>query len=112
MCIKKFQFGRRRRPNWRKAQLDRHELKRGHFKPEYAGKLNFYLNVLDDKVKLPHEQPSIGIILCKEKDNTVVEYSVKTIDKAMGVATYKTTSQAPKEIKDILPTPDELAALL
>lgn len=88
------------------------ELKRGHFKPEYAGKLNFYLNVLDDKVKLSHEQPSIGIILCKEKDNTVVEYSVKTIDKAMGVATYKTTSQAPKAMKDILPSPDELAALL
>jgi predicted nuclease of restriction endonuclease-like (RecB) superfamily len=88
------------------------ELKRGHFKPEYAGKLNFYLNVLDDKVKLPHEQPSIGIILCKEKNNTVVEYSVKTIDKAMGIATYKTTSQAPKEIKDVLPAPDELASLL
>jgi len=88
------------------------ELKRGHFIPEYAGKLNFYLNVLDDKVKLPHEHPSIGIVLCKEKNNTVVEYSVKTIDKAMGVATYKTTKQAPEEIKNILPSPDELAALL
>lgn len=88
------------------------ELKRGHFKPEYAGKLNFYLNVLDDKVKLPHEHPSIGIVLCKEKNNTVVEYSVKTIDKAMGIATYKTTKQAPEEVKNILPSPDELAALL
>ncbi len=63
------------------------ELKRGKFKPEYAGQLNFYLNVLDEKVKLTDENPSIGIILCKEKSNTIVEFAVKTIDKAMGVAT-------------------------
>ncbi|MBC7913849.1 MAG: DUF1016 family protein [Pyrinomonadaceae bacterium] len=60
------------------------ELKRGAFKPEYAGQLNFYLNVLDDKVKLPQENPSIGIIICKEKSNTVVEYAFKSIDNAMG----------------------------
>lgn len=88
------------------------ELKRGHFKPEYAGQLNFYLNVLDDKVKLPHEHPSIGIVLCKEKDNTVVEYAVKTIDKAMGVATFKTSKQVPKEMRDILPDAATLAGLL
>jgi predicted nuclease of restriction endonuclease-like (RecB) superfamily len=88
------------------------ELKRGKFKPEYAGQLNFYLNVLDDQVKLPHEQPSIGIILCKEKNNMVVEYSIKTINKAMGVATYKTTHEVPKEMKGILPNPDELTQLL
>jgi predicted nuclease of restriction endonuclease-like (RecB) superfamily len=88
------------------------ELKRGKFKPEYAGKLNFYLNVLDDKVKLPHEKPSIGIILCKEKNNTEVEYSFKNINKAMGVATYKLSTEVPKEMKGILPNADELKRLL
>lgn len=88
------------------------ELKRGKFKPEYAGQLNFYLNVLDEKVKLPHENPSIGIVLCKEKNNTVVEFAVKSIDKAMGVATYRTTKEVPKEMKGILPNADELAKLL
>ncbi len=88
------------------------ELKRGKFKPEYAGQLNFYLNVLDDKVRLPHENPSIGIVLCKEKNNTIVEFAVRTIDKAMGVATYRTTKEVPKEMKGILPDAGELAKLL
>lgn len=64
------------------------EPKRKKFKPEYAGQLNFYLNVLDGKVKLPHENPSIGIVLCKQKDNTAVDYTIKTIDKAVSVGTY------------------------
>ena len=89
-----------------------YELKRGKFLPEYAGKLNFYLNVLDEKVKLAHENSSIGIILCKEKNNTVVEFSIKTIEKGMGVATYKTTKEIPKEMKGILPNADDLANLL
>ena|SRR5579859_7348639 len=88
------------------------ELKRGKFKPEYAGQLNFYLNVLDDKIKLPHENPSIGIVLCKEKNNTVVEISVRNIDKAMGVATYRTSKEVPREMKGILPNADDLARLL
>lgn len=60
------------------------ELKTGKFKPEYAGQLNFYLNVLDEHVKLSHENPSIGIILCKEKNNTVVEFAFKNLGKGMG----------------------------
>jgi len=88
------------------------ELKRGKFKPEYAGQLNFYLNVLDEKVRLTEENPSIGIILCKEKSNTVVEFAVKTIDKAMGVATYRTTKEVPHEMKGILPDPADLVRLL
>ncbi|HEX9511068.1 MAG TPA: PDDEXK nuclease domain-containing protein, partial [Puia sp.] len=88
------------------------ELKRGKFKPEYAGQLNFYLNVLDEKVKLPNENPSMGIVLCKEKNNTVVEFAIKTIDKAMGVATYRTTKEIPKEMRGILPNTDELVKLL
>jgi len=88
------------------------ELKRGRFKPEYAGKLNFYLNLLDDKIKLPHENPSIGIILCKEKNNAVVEYSFRNINKAMGVATYRLSSEVPKEMKGILPDAATLKKLL
>jgi len=88
------------------------ELKRGKFKPEYAGQLNFYLNVLDEKVRLSHENSSIGIVLCKEKNNTVVEFSIKSIKKGMAVATYTTTQKPPKEIKDILPSTEELVKLL
>jgi predicted nuclease of restriction endonuclease-like (RecB) superfamily len=87
------------------------ELKKGRFKPEYAGQLNFYLNVLDEKVKLSHENSSIGIVLCKEKNNTVVEFSIKNIEKGMGVATYKTTNKLPKEMKGLLPSTVELARL-
>lgn len=88
------------------------ELKKGKFKPADAGQLNFYLNVLDEKVKLQQENSSIGIVLCKEKNNTVVEFSIKSFDKAMGVATYKTSKQAPVQMKGILPDTDELGKLL
>lgn len=88
------------------------ELKRGKFKPAYVGQLNFYLNVLDEKIKLPHENASIGIVLCKEKNNTVVEYSVKTIDKPMGVATFRTTKETPASFKDVLPDTDKLKKLI
>ncbi len=88
------------------------ELKRGKFKPEHAGQLNFYLNVLDDKIKLAHENPSIGIVLCKEKQNTVVEYSVRTINKPLGVATFRTTKEIPNELKEILPNTEQLGKLI
>ena len=88
------------------------ELKRGKFKPEYAGQLNFYLNLLDEKIKLPHEHPAIGIILCKEKNNTVVEFAVRSIDKAMGVATYRHSYELPNEIRKVLPEAAELAKLM
>lgn len=88
------------------------ELKKGKFKPEYAGQLNFYLNVLDDKIKLPEENNSIGIILCKEKNNTVVEFSVKSIENGMGVATFKTSKEIPSVMKGILPDTSELTQFL
>jgi hypothetical protein len=62
------------------------ELKRGDFKPEYLGKMNFYLSALDDLVRLPHENPSIGIILCKSKKQKTVEYAFRDMTKPMGVA--------------------------
>lgn len=88
------------------------ELKKGKFKPEYAGQLNFYLNVLDDKIKLPQENNSIGIVLCKEKNNIVVEFSVKTMNTAMGVATFKTTKEVPNEMIGLLPDAAELTKFL
>jgi predicted nuclease of restriction endonuclease-like (RecB) superfamily len=88
------------------------ELKNGKFKPEHAGKLNFYLNALDDRFKLPHENPGIGIILCREKNNAVVEYAFKSVHKAMGVATYQLSNNVPKKLKGILPEPEELKKLM
>jgi hypothetical protein len=63
-------------------------------------------------VRLPEENASVGIVLCKEKNNTVVEFAVKTIDKAMGVATYRTTKEMPNEMRGIMPDAAELAKLL
>ena len=88
------------------------ELKRGDFKPEYAGKLNFYLSALDEYVKLPNENPSIGIILCKDKNSKTVEFAFRDINKPMGVASYKTSSELPREYRGILPDPDELRKLM
>ena len=88
------------------------ELKKTKFKPADARQLNFYLNVLDEKVKLPQENSSIGIILLQRKNNTVVEFAIKSFDKAMGVAIYKTSKQTPVEMKGILPDADELGKLL
>jgi len=88
------------------------ELKNGAFKPEYLGKMNFYLSALDDLVRQPHENPSIGIILCKEKKNTVVEYSFRDFSKPMGVATFITSNELPEKYKGILPDPKSLKKLL
>lgn len=88
------------------------ELKRGEFKPEYAGKMNFYLSALDEDVKMPHENPSIGIILCKSQSQKIVEFAFKDTSKPMGVAVYKLASELPEKYKDILPNPDMLRELL
>lgn len=91
------------------------ELKRGKFRPEYVGKLNLYLSALDEYVKLPDENPSIGIILCRYKDDKVVEFSFRDTFKAMGVATYKTGKEieAKQEIENqFLKMGEELKKLL
>ncbi|MBR4838658.1 MAG: DUF1016 family protein [Bacteroidales bacterium] len=88
------------------------ELKRGEFRPEYAGKLNFYLSALDEYVKLPNENSSIGIVLCKNKDEKTVEFAFRDIHKPMGVATYRTSAELPKQYQGILPTPEELMKLM
>ena len=81
------------------------DLKVAKFIPEYAGKMNFYLNLLDDKVKLPDENPSIGMILCKEKDNIVVEYALRNIRNPVGVAKYYLTKDLPAKLLKQLPDP-------
>ena len=84
------------------------ELKVGKFKPEYAGKMNFYLNILNDKVKMPHENPAIGIILCTDKTGIEVEYALQNINQAMGVSTYTIKETLPDELRNALPTKEEL----
>jgi len=79
------------------------DLKIGEFMPEHKGKIEFYLSVLNDTVKLPHENPAIGIIICKSKNRTVVEYSLKTATLPIGVATYHTASTLPDAYKSLLP---------
>lgn len=88
------------------------DLKVGRFQPEHIGKMQFYLAVLNDQVRLEDENPSIGIVLCKSKDETIVEYALKDADKPIGVATYRIVSTLPQELKGQLPGPDEIARLL
>lgn len=88
------------------------ELKVGDFQPEFVGKMQFYLTALDRKVRQEDENPSIGIILCKEKSRTIVEYALHDANKPIGVATYEITRTLPRELKGQLPRPEEIAALL
>lgn len=88
------------------------ELKIGEFVPEYVGKMQFYLAALDDLVRLPEENPPIGIILCKSKQRTIVEYALKESNQPIGVATYQIVSTLPQELKDQLPAPEQIARLL
>lgn len=79
------------------------ELKSGNFKPEYAGKMNFYLNILDDFVREPDENPSIGIILCAGSKRIEVECALCSINRPVGVAEYTLTNELPKELAGKLP---------
>lgn len=88
------------------------ELKTGAFKQIYLGELNGYLRLLDDYVRKPHENPSIGIILCKSADKTYVEYMIQDYDKPMGVATFTTATDMPERFRNALPDIEELKKLL
>ena len=85
------------------------ELKKGQFKPAYLGQLAAYLRVLDDEEKLPNENPSIGIILCKDADKAYVEYVLQDYNKPMGVATYQMRQQ---QLKELLPDEEQMKKLL
>ncbi|PIQ44080.1 MAG: hypothetical protein COV52_02230 [Gammaproteobacteria bacterium CG11_big_fil_rev_8_21_14_0_20_46_22] len=84
------------------------ELKTGKFKPEYAGKMNYYLNLLDDFVKEQWENPSIGIILCTSKNHVDVEYALRGVDKPVGVSEFTLSRSLPKALRDKLPDAKEI----
>ena len=88
------------------------DLKIGRFEPEYIGKMQFYLAVLNDKVRLDDENPSIGIVLCKSKERTIVEYALKNSDQPIGVASYRIVSTLPEELSACLPAPEQIELLL
>ena len=88
------------------------ELKDKDFKPEYAGKMNFYLSAVDDLLKNPSDNPSIGLILCKTKNNVLAEYALRDMTKPIGLAEYRLDEALPEYIKTELPTIEELEAEL
>lgn len=88
------------------------ELKTGNFKPGYLAQLMTYLRILDDKVKKPHENPSIGIVLCKTANKDFVEYVIQDYAKPMGVATYRLSEDMPDKLREALPDVEELKKLL
>jgi predicted nuclease of restriction endonuclease-like (RecB) superfamily len=83
------------------------ELKVGDFKPEYAGKMQFYLSALNHMVKLEDERPSIGIIICRNKKRTIVEYALEDVNKPIGVSTYTMKNDLPKRLERYLPSPEK-----
>lgn len=84
------------------------ELKKGEFKPEYAGKLNFYCSAIDDLLKHPTDQPTIGLILCQSKDKLFAEYALKDINKPIGISEYELTQALPDQLKSSLPTIEQI----
>jgi len=88
------------------------ELKRGEFKPAFLGQLNFYLSALDEFVRRSDENPSIGIILCKEANRNIVEFAVRDYTKPMGVATYRTRNEMPEKLQKALPDFESLQKLM
>jgi hypothetical protein len=88
------------------------ELKTVKFKPEFVGKLNFYISAVDGVLKTEQDTPSIGILICKSKNDTVVEYALKDIHKPIGVSEYTITKHLPDELKSSLPSIEEIEAEL
>ncbi|MCL2544763.1 MAG: PDDEXK nuclease domain-containing protein [Clostridia bacterium] len=84
------------------------ELKRGDFKPEYAGKLNFYISAVDDLMKTEQDDPTIGLLLCKDKRGMIAEYSLRDIEKPIGVSEYKLFRDLPKAYENILPSTEDI----
>jgi predicted nuclease of restriction endonuclease-like (RecB) superfamily len=88
------------------------DLKKGPFKAEYAGKMNFYCNVVDDRLRHPTDQPTVGLILCQDKNHLVAEYALKGVNKAIGVSEYRLTRALPARLKSSLPSIQEIEAEL
>ena len=88
------------------------ELKSGKFRSSYLGQLSTYLSALDTYVKKPHENPAIGIVLCRDMNQSFVEFAIRDYDKPMGVATYRATKDMPERFRSALPDIEELKKLL
>lgn len=88
------------------------ELKAGKFRPEHMGKLNFYLSAVDDLLRHPNDQPSIGLVLCKDREDTVAEYALRGTKQPMAVSHYELTKALPEDLKDNLPSVEDLEAEL
>ena len=88
------------------------DLKKGDFKPEYAGKMNFYCSVVDDQLRHEHDQPTLGLILCQTKDRVLAEYALRDIHKPIGIADYELTRALPKELASSLPSIEQIEAEL
>ncbi|MDI9430648.1 MAG: PDDEXK nuclease domain-containing protein [Planctomycetota bacterium] len=88
------------------------DLKTGPFKAEYAGKMNFYCNLVDDRLRHPDDQPTIGLILCQDKNRLIAEYALKGMQKAIGVSEYKLTRTLPKQFRSALPTIEQIESEL
>ena len=88
------------------------DLKIGPFKPEYAGKINFYCNVVDDKMRHTTDNPTIGLILCQDKNRVLAEYALRGLDKPIGISEYELTRALPDNLKSVLPTIEEIEAEL
>ena len=88
------------------------ELKRGEFKPAYLGQLSAYLRIIDDKIKKPHENRTIGIVLCKSMNKQFSEYVIQDYDKPMGVTTYKSLSEMPEDMQKVLPDLDDIKKIM
>ena len=84
------------------------ELKTGDFKPEYVGQLNFYLSAVDGILKKDNDNPSIGLLLCKNKNNLVAEYALKDMSKPIGISEYKITNNLPEELEKQLPSVEDI----
>ena len=88
------------------------ELKTGEFKPEYAGKLNFYLAAVDGIMKTDRDDPTIGLLLCESQDEAVVEYSFKNLQSPIGVSTYTVTRELPTALEEEVPSVQDLKGVV
>ena len=88
------------------------ELKAGEFKPEYAGKLSFYLTAIDEQVKEKNDNPTIGLLLCRHKNNVIAEYTLRDMNKPMGVSEYRIKDFLPENLQNELPSIEELITIV
>ena len=88
------------------------ELKVGAFKPEYAGKLNFYLSAADDLIRTAHDAPTLGLLLCESRGQSIVEYALRDIAKPIGVSTYRVTRQLPEPLRNEVPSIEDLQGIV